>query len=170
MLQPLGDWISVFHSFSLVRFHVYTSPFSSKFVFFHMFLLSLSVTSFQRTKFVACIILFCMSTFQKILIITSDYLLALAQDKVFPYVSETLSKIALAVGTSCGLIYRTILLGCFYLFLLAFYDCASMQLSRRRCSLGAQRQTFLFSFYQQHKTFIQRSWLQIKHLLLFFPG
>lgn len=144
----------VFHLFSRVRFHMYTSLFSSKFVFPICFFSFSLFTSFQSTKFVACIILFCMSTFWGILIITSDYLLALTQDEVFPYVSETLSKITLAVGTSCGLVYRTIiLLGCFFICFwwhsMIMLQCNCLD---RNILLGAQRQTFLFSFHQQRKT------------------
>lgn len=113
MPQPRGDWIFVFHLFSLVRFHIYTSPFSSKFVFF-TYVSSLSLCYFF-SKNKVCNMYHTILHVQEILIITSDYLLALTQDEVFPYASETLSKIALAVGTSCGLIYRTILLGCFSL-------------------------------------------------------
>lgn len=137
-----------------------------------MFLLFLSVYFLSKYKVCRCILLFCMSTFREIPIITSDYLLALTQDEVFPYVSETSSKIALAVGTYCGLIYGTILLGCvficFYWHSMIMLQCNCLD---RDVLLGAQRQTFLFSFYQQHKTLGSYRGRGFKsNLFLFFPG
>lgn len=120
-----------------------------------MFLLFLSVfTYFQSTMFVAYITLFCISKFWESLIIISEYPLAFTQDELFPYVSETRPKIVLAVGTSCGLIYGTILLEVFFFICFNWHPTVMPQCNclDRDVLLGTQREAFPFSSSQQYKT------------------